>query len=41
VQLDFAQATQGVCYIMPGAMALAALVARAGLRAGRQEQLVE
>ncbi len=40
VQLDFAQASQTVFYVMAGAMALAALVALVGLRAGRQEQLV-
>jgi EmrB/QacA subfamily drug resistance transporter len=41
VQLDFAQASQVVFYIMAGALAVAAIVALVGLRAGRQEQLVE
>jgi EmrB/QacA subfamily drug resistance transporter len=41
VQLDFAQASQVVFYVMAGALAVAALVALVGLRTGRQEQLVE
>jgi EmrB/QacA subfamily drug resistance transporter len=39
VRLDFAYATRSVFYVMAGVMAVAALVALVGLRAGVQEQL--
>ena len=38
IRLDFAHATQVVLYIMAAVMAAAAIVAFAGLRAGRQEE---
>ncbi len=38
VRLDFAYATRSVLYAMAGVMALAALTAMVGLRAGRQEE---
>jgi EmrB/QacA subfamily drug resistance transporter len=41
VQLAFADATQVVLYVMCGVMALAALVALVGLRAGAQEAVEE
>jgi EmrB/QacA subfamily drug resistance transporter len=39
VRLDFAQATQTVLYVMAGVMAVAAIVAFLGLRAGVQEEV--
>jgi EmrB/QacA subfamily drug resistance transporter len=39
VRLDFAQATQTVLYVMAGVMAVAAIVALLGLRAGVQEEV--
>jgi EmrB/QacA subfamily drug resistance transporter len=39
VRLDFADATQTVLYVMAGVMALAAIVALLGLRAGVQEEV--
>jgi EmrB/QacA subfamily drug resistance transporter len=38
IRLDFAQATQSVLYVMAAIMAVAAIVAFAGLRAGVQEE---
>jgi EmrB/QacA subfamily drug resistance transporter len=41
VQLDFAQATRVVFFVMAGCLALAAVIALVALPAGRQEHLVE
>jgi EmrB/QacA subfamily drug resistance transporter len=41
VQLDFAQASRTVFLVMAAAMAVAAVVALVGLRAGRQEELAD
>ncbi len=41
LQSDFAAASRVVCFVMAGAMAVAAVVALVGLRAGRQEALVD
>jgi MFS family permease len=40
-QLDFAEATRTVFYVMAGIMALAALVAKFGLLPGLQEEMVD